>query len=227
MQEKIAVVLPVRDGGTGRSNRLKSCLDSYSIFTEGLSDIHIILDEDDYHNYDYLDNYGFISKSIVSQNLTLMEKINSVAVDLAEQYKYVAFLGDDIIFRTQWESSFIGFLSTVDFGLVYGNDFLQGERLATHPCVTSNMIRAVGFFGCPALVHNFFDNYWMEIVSQVGEIKYFPNVIMEHMHPNIGKASHDHISLNINNKMADDYTRFAHYMADNRQSDIEKIRSSK
>jgi hypothetical protein len=228
MKDKIAVVLPVRDAGTGRSARLMRCLESYKLFTEGLSDVYIIVDYDDIENYKVL--FENIPEYVLhihfaDAGITLMQKINSISVDLAEKYKYVAFIGDDIIFRTSWESNFIEFLSNVDYGLAYANDFVHGENLATHPCITSNMIKAVGFFGCPALEHNYFDNYWMDIVREVGQLQYFPHTIMEHMHPTVGKDSHDHISNEISNKMMIDQQNFTNYMNDNKHLDIEKIRN--
>jgi hypothetical protein len=224
MQEKIAIVLPVRDGGTGRFKRLQSCLDSYLEFTENLSDINVILDEDDLINYDYLDNYKFIKKHIAPVGLTLMQKINTVSLFLAEEYRYLAFIGDDIVFKTKWESEFISELSKTTNGLVYGNDLHQGRNLATHPCITSNMIKAVGFYGCPAVEHNFFDVYWLEIVRLAGTVKYLPNVIMEHMHPNAGKNPYDYISAKINNNLISDQQRYKDYMLENKMSDIIKIK---
>jgi hypothetical protein len=88
------------------------------------------------------------------------------------------------------------------------------------------MIQAVGFFGCPALSHNYFDNYWMDIIKEVGETKYFPNVIMEHMHPNVGKNPSDFISNRINSEMLSDQQNFFEYMAGNKQNDIEKIKGT-
>ena len=57
MLDKIGIVLPVRDGGTGRSERLKRCLDSYIDVTEGLSNIFVIVDEDEIETYSFLEDY--------------------------------------------------------------------------------------------------------------------------------------------------------------------------
>jgi hypothetical protein len=224
MEKKIAVVLPVRDGGTGRFKRLQNCLNSYLKFTENLSDVHVILDQDDLDNYNYLDNYSFIIKHVVPEGLTLMQKINTISLTLAEKYPYLAFIGDDIVFKTSWESKFIGELSKTKNGLVYGNDLHQGKNLATHPCITSNMVKAVGFFGCPAVEHNFFDVYWLEIVRLTGTVKYLPEVVMEHMHPNAGKNPYDYISIKINNNLISDQQRYKDYMSENKISDIFKIK---
>ena len=35
------------------------------------------------------------------------------------------------------------------------------------------------------------DNFWLDIGKATNNIKYFPNIIWEHMHPDIGKATRD------------------------------------
>lgn len=225
MLNKIGIVLPVRDGGTGRSERLKRCIESWLGHSEGLSHAFIIVDSDEVEKYSFVDNYDpeFVTKVVAPHGITLMQKINYWAIEIAEQYKYVAFIGDDIVFRDRWEKEFIDFLSQHKYALAYANDLHQGGKLATHPCITSNMIKAVGFFGCPAVQHNCFDNYWMNIVHNLGEIKYFPSIIMDHMHPHAGKANHDNISHHINNLLYQDVSNFDKYMNENKESDIKKI----
>jgi len=223
MLDKIAIILPVRDGGTGRSERLKKCLESYFNVTENLSDVYIIVDEDEIITYEFLKDYN-VNILTSLHPLSLMQKINTHALDIANKYSYVAFIGDDIVFKNEWESKFIEFLSSVDFGLAYANDLLQGQRLATHPCITSNMIKLVGFFGCPAISHNYFDNYWMDMVKLVGSIKYFDDVIMEHMHPSLNKNKKDKIYFEIAESLQKDFLAYTEYMHKNMVSDAKKIK---
>jgi len=225
MLDKIGIILPVRDGGNGRVDRLKRCLDSWLAHSDNLSHAFIIVDSDEVDKYSFIDEYNskFVTKVIAPYGITLMQKINYWALEVANEYKYVAFIGDDIVFRDRWEKEFIEFLSQHKYALAYANDLHQGEKLATHPCITSNMIKAVGFFGCPAVQHNCFDNYWMNIVHNLGAIKYFPNIIMDHMHPHAGKAHHDNISQQINNLLNQDILNFDKYMSENKESDMKKI----
>jgi hypothetical protein len=226
MQNKIAIVLPVRDGGLGRHKRLVRCLASYQEMTEGLSDIHLLHDEDECDTYHPIaEQYPQIINYCIPTGISLMEKINVHALDIASKYKYVGFIGDDIVFKTRFESYFVQELSSFDYGMVYGNDLVWDGKLATHPFVTSNAITAVGFFGCPAVEHNYFDNYWQTVFSSLEKVVYFPNIVMEHMHPVVRKEVTDEMSDEINSKLETDRIKFERYMSTNLTEDLNKIKA--
>jgi hypothetical protein len=226
MKNKIAIVLPVRDGGLGRHNRLIRCLASYKEITEGLSDIHLLHDEDECHIYHPIaEQYPKIINYCIPTGISLMQKINVHALDIASKYKYVGFVGDDIVFKTPFEKTFIEHLSSVDYGMAYGDDMVWGQALATHPFITSNAITAVGFFGCPAVEHNYFDNYWQAIFSSLDKIVYLPEILMEHVHPIVGKEVADNIYKEIENKLQLDEIKFTRYMSNNLVEDLDKIKN--
>lgn len=225
MQNKIAIVLPVRNFGTKRYQRLPRCLDSYLEMTEGLSDVYVLHDDDECEIYDpILANYPSINNLCIKSGITLMEKINVHALDIANNYKYVGFIGDDIVFRTKWENEFVSWLSTEKYALAYANDLIHTNGgLATHPFITSNLIKAVGFYGCPAVGHHYFDNYWMQVVGRVGTLKFFPETIMEHIHPIAGKAEADILFHTIESKLRENRSNFLQYMQNNFENDITKV----
>lgn len=226
MENKIAIILPVRDGGLGRHKRLERCLESYSKITEGLSDIHLLHDEDECDVYHTItEQYPQIINYCIPTGLTLMQKINVHALDIANNYKYVGFIGDDIVFKTPFESVFIEYLFSVNHGLIFGNDLIWHGALPTHPFITSKTVLAVGFFGCPAVEHNFFDNYWNVIFNALNTKKYIPEIIMEHMHSMVGKENSDYISNVIANKVELDGINFNNYINKNLETDLEKIKT--
>lgn len=225
MLDKIAVILPIRYAGEERKQRLGNAIDSWEKQSEGLSDLHVIIDDDNVEVFDYLNSDSRITSiTVQSANNTLMQKLNTIALDIASRYSYMAFSADDIVFETPWESRFIDYLKSVPYGVVYANDTIHGEHLPTHPCVSSNLVSAVGFFGCPSVAHNFFDNYWMSIGKETGNIKYLGDVIMRHMHPISGRAPSDEITEKVLNLMQSDSQGYTSYMASNFPNDIEKIR---
>lgn len=194
--------------------------------TEGLSDIHLLHDDDECDTYHPIaEQYPEIINHCIPTGITLMQKINVHALDIASKYKYVGFIGDDIVFKTPFESSFIEQLSLFDYGMVYGNDLVWNGKLPTHPFITSNAITAVGFFGCPAVEHNFFDNYWQTVFDNLGKVVYFPNIIMEHIHPIVGKENRDEISNKIHSKMDTDQIKFERYINANLVEDLNKIKA--
>ena len=101
MRNKIGVIVPVRDGGVGRAERLKRMIDSWEEQSEGYSDLHIIIDDDEVDIFTWLKSDKRI-KSITTQSKenTLMQKINTIALDIAENYEFVAFSADDIRYAT-------------------------------------------------------------------------------------------------------------------------------
>jgi tetratricopeptide (TPR) repeat protein len=222
--DKIAIVLPVRDGGTGRAKRLLKCITSWENVSEGLSDMHIIIDEDDVHHFGDLEEYKKkVSIYIKPSGLTLMQKINTIGMSLAEMYKYICFIGDDIVFQTQWESKFINYLKDVPAGLVYANTLDNPDSVdwATHPCITSNLVKAVGFYGCPAVHHNYFDNYWSEICKEIGYFQYMPEVVMDHRRKESDK---DYLFWSIVDLQEKDRVRYNEYKQSSFNEDLIKIR---
>jgi hypothetical protein len=225
MLDKIALILPIRYAGENRKNRLRDAINSWHKQSERLSDLHVIIDDDNVEVFNFLYSVKEI-KSITVQSAenTLMQKLNTIALDIASNYKYMAFTADDIVFETPWESKFVNYLSSVPYGVVYANDTLHGKKLPTHPCVSSNLVTALGFFGCPAVAHNYFDNFWMSIGTELGYIEYFDDVIMRHMHPIAGRAPYDELTVKILDLMHSDGEGYTEYMNKNFIKDIEKIK---
>jgi hypothetical protein len=228
MQDRIAIVLPVRNFGTGRYTRLIRCLNSYNEFTDGFSDVFVLHDDDECAIYDpILAKYPNMKNICVPSGINLMEKINIPAMDIANEYKYIGFVGDDIVFRTKWEQEFINTLSSNKFVLAFANDLMytKGDH-ATHPFITTNLIKAVGFFGCPAVTHHYFDNYWMDMVKIVGTVKFLPSVIMEHFHPAIHKEVRDDGWRKIESEFESNFYKYKAYIEEKHfERDVEKVRS--
>jgi hypothetical protein len=225
MLDRIALILPIRYAGENRKKRLKDAINSWHRQSEGLSDLHVIIDDDNVEVFDFLYSVKEIeSITVQSAENTLMQKLNTIALDIASNYKYMAFTADDIVFETPWESKFANYLRSVPYGVVYANDTIHGKNLPTHPCVSSNLVTALGFFGCPAVAHNYFDNFWMSVGTELGYIQYFDDVIMKHMHPLANRAPQDELSVKVLNLMHSDGDGYAKYMSENFTEDIEKIK---
>jgi hypothetical protein len=225
MLDKIAIVLPVIDAGAERHKRLIRCLASYYEVTEGLSDIHVLHDTNECNIYHpILEQYPEIFSYCIPTGLTLMEKINVHALDIANKYKYIGFIGDDIVFKTPFENQMISYLSKHTHAMAFGNDLIWNGKLPTHPFMTSKTVLAVGFFGCPAVEHNFFDNYWEMVFNALDTKEYMPEIVMEHMHPMVRKENTDYLANVIADKLQLDKLKFSNYISRNLDLDLEKIR---
>lgn len=153
-----------------------------------ISDFCVALDDDDADKYPRLDGVIYEVNPRVRMNKTL----NLVANKYADKYKTIFFMGDDHLPQTgQWDHFLAGAIDKVGYGLAYGNDLFQKEKLATAVMMSTNIIRSIGFMAPPKLIHLYMDNFWMLLGKDLNSLWYFDNVIIEHMHPFIGKGNLD------------------------------------
>jgi hypothetical protein len=72
------------------------------------------------------------------------------------------------------------------------------------------------------------DNFWLDIGKSTNNIKYFPNVIWEHMHPDNGKAHRDNQYNHAASVADQDRIEYYRYLnSEQFVSDINKINSLK
>jgi hypothetical protein len=106
---------------------------------------------------------------------------------------YLVSLGDDHVPRTaSWDLLLVKAISELEGpGFAYGNDLLQGSELPTAWMASAAAVRALGWMMLPQCDHMYVDNVIMTLGQQAGRISYVPGVIIEHVHPNAGKAPMD------------------------------------
>lgn len=104
--------------------------------------------------------------------------------------EYYAFIGDDGVPRTDgWDRKLAG--SAGDRFVSYPDDGKNGGKKATHPVCGGDLVREIGFWALPGLVHLYVDTVWDHIGRTRGVLRYCPDVLIEHMHKNLGKAPDD------------------------------------
>lgn len=155
--------------------------------------------------------------------------LNQAALKNAHAYRFLAFLGDDHRPRRAdrpWDERFRECLSGGP-GIVYGNDLLQGEKMATAVAMTSDIVKTLGFFAPPILTHLCLDLVWMEWGKAMQRITYLPDVIIEHLHPAAQKAEMDsgYEECNSPEQVASDSNAYHTYMQGEFQSDADKLRA--
>lgn len=225
MKKEILVIVPSRSNGTGRERNVERFIQHWMFFTEGHSDLCISLDEDDEHYYERYKDVIYT----VNPNERLVPKLNTASSRFVNEYKYIAFFGDDHVIKSHWETEMISyFKDNNETGIVYGNDLLQGERLPTAVCLSSNIIKELGYMIPPVLLHMYADNFWLDLGKQTNSLKYFPNIIWEHMHPDNGKADRDSQYSYAAHVVHLDRDAYQNYINNGSfQNDIEKINNLK
>jgi hypothetical protein len=139
----------------------------------------------------------------------------------------IAYLGDDHRPRTKgWDTTYLDALRELRTGIVYGDDLHQGENLPTQVAITSDIIRAVGYMAPPVLSHMYCDNYWRDLGTGAGCLRYLPHVIIEHCHPAFGKTRWDasYRDSNSADSYAADQAAYATFAQTDLAADIATVR---
>lgn len=113
--------------------------------------------------------------------------------DRKQHYSYaVGFMGDDHLPRTLgWDEIMVNTLLEMQGGYVYANDLFQGEAIPTSIVMSSEIPLALGYITLPTLQHLYADDFWLSMGKAINRIKYLPDVVIEHLHPCVGKAFTD------------------------------------
>lgn len=111
---------------------------------------------------------------------------NALAETYAPQFTALASFGDDHAPKTPgWDARLLAALQAMGgHGIVYGNDMIQGQNLATAPVMSSSVVAALGWMFLPAIAnggHFFADNVWMDL-ARPDLLRYVPDVIIRHYH---------------------------------------------
>lgn len=124
----------------------------------------------------------------------MVHKLNegALAAATAGGWAGIAFMGDDHLPRTKhWPAMLLAALDQLGTGIVYGRDGFQNKALPTWWAMTPDIIRALGRMVPADVEHLFCDNSIKDLGDRAGCLRYLPDVLIEHMHPIIGKAPTD------------------------------------
>jgi hypothetical protein len=136
-------------------------------------------------------------------------------------------VGDDHLFRTQgWDIRIEGAL--VKPGVAYGDDGVHGEAIPTAAFVSSSIVKALGWLALPTCRHLYIDNAWRTLGDRLGSRHYLADVLIEHMHPLVGKAPTDegYAKANAPEMYAHDQAAYEAWMAGPVDDDIARVRAA-
>lgn len=185
----LLVIVPSR----GRPHNIADLYVAWSATTNRNAGLLVAVDDDDPALPEYRRVCSLIDVELeVGPRLRLTGTLNRVATERAPHHQAVAFMGDDHRPRTAgWDTNLLTELDQLGTGIVYGNDLLQGEKMATAVAMTSNIVSALGYMAPPQMVHLCLDLVWVEWGKAIGRLVYLPDTVIEHMHPAVGKAASD------------------------------------
>lgn len=193
MTDDLLMIVPTR----GRPDSVPAILQAWEE-TGATADLLFAVDTDDPELVTYKKHAAALKgdervRFTFSKRRRLVGTLNQQAVKAAKSYRYLAFMGDDHRPRSAgrpWDERFRECLSGGP-GIVYGNDLLQGEKMATAVAMTSDIVSTLGYMAPPSLVHLCVDLVWLDWGRGMGRITYLGDVVIEHLHPANGKAAMD------------------------------------
>jgi len=151
------------------------------------ADLLVAVDEDD----PKVAEYGTDVQVMPGKTTGLAPILNTLAAQFVSQYDYIGFLGDDHRPRTVgWDRMLIAELGGKP-GVAYGDDLFQGKKAATAVVISSPILAALGYMVPPGVIHLYMDIFWIQLGMDLGNVRYCPWVVMEHMHPSAGKGKWD------------------------------------
>lgn len=124
----------------------------------------------------------------------LVPKLNTIATSLAVgKYAYaIGFAGDDHLPRTVgWVGRYLAALRRLGTGIVYCDDGYQGANIPTQWAMTADLVRSLGRMVPAPVDHLYCDNAVRDLGRGADCLTYLPDVLIEHMHPVVGKARTD------------------------------------
>ena len=226
MKEKILWICPTRK----RPERLEVLIRSWKHTTSNLSDLLVVVDSDDNSYSLLIEKYPEVMWEITEPVFgSFLHLINSKASKYANEYSYIGFMEDDIVFETaNYESKFIQKLKELGpTGIVHARDGVDKKKFISIPVVDSYIIKKLGLFCPPCLKSLWADNFWRELANSVKTYHKFDDVLIKHYHyskhPGIEK---DETSAIVDSNYGNDAENYKKYMETEFQKDMEKLKCS-
>lgn len=217
-----------------RPNNARRLVEAFNKTVAHPSDVSLLLaiDLDD----PMIDEYMMIYSDYVDSPLDvaiasddrmrLGPTLNHYAKKYASLYDILGFMGDDHLPETYgWDVALRSVLEASKIGVAYANDGFQGPNLPTAVAMTSNIVRELGYFVPPKLIHLYMDNFWKDIGLRITSLHYLHNVNITHMHPQANKAEWDaqYVEVNSGEMWTHDAAVWDEYCKTALENDVAKL----
>jgi hypothetical protein len=152
------------------------------------TEVLMLVDADDPTLQDYLDSN--MAVRVLAIRLGYTGSLNAIASEVASEHSIIGAFGDDVIFRTSgWDRKVTQTLANP--GIAYGDDRIHGRNHPSAVWMSTVIYQALGWLALPATTHQWADDGWKRLGQKLGILRFIPNVVVEHMHPGVGKAEWD------------------------------------
>lgn len=222
----LLVAVPSR----GRPARLAAMIDACLSLAEAETYVAVAVDADDPELTRYRALWSGAARWSLTEGprRTLSGWTNYLAAASAGRYRALASLGDDHLPRTPgWDRLLLEALDKLGGeGIAYGNDLHQREALPTAPVISAGIVEALGWMCEPTLAHMHVDNVWRDLGRAADCLAYVPEVVIEHLHPDAGKAPGDQVYAESLAGAGADREAYWKWLAERFPADVAKVRSA-
>lgn len=191
----LAVIIPTRSRPQNVAPMVQAW---YETGAFAVADLWWIVDADDARYDEYLVELRRTAPPmkihIQPEWKPLVPKLNGAATALRKEfgYKYLAFMGDDHLPRTpMWAHTLIVQHALHKAGIVYGRDGIQDRRLPTWWSMDGRIVDRLDRMVPAPVQHMYCDNAVKMLGERANCLKYLEEVLIEHMHPVVGKGKMD------------------------------------
>jgi len=183
LMTKLILLIPTK----GRPNNYQRLKESFELNTHSddnmrgpkMSSIMPVMDRFEAREYP---GTGYLASK---PDMNLVEKLNYAgAWAVKAQFKYIGFVGDDVVIQTPSFDKIIceEFEADPTLKIIHCADKMHNGQIANHWVIRADVIAAVGFFALPVCKHMFIDNFWTTVGTDTESIKYLDSVMWEHLH---------------------------------------------
>ena len=217
----LAVLVPSR----GRPENIRRLAKAMQATCRGDTQLIVGLDTDDPCLDAYLELDDYVLINVEADLRRVVPWINRLSDLYADDYRFIGTIGDDQMPRTKgWD---LRAMESLDENLFcFGDDLYPGRptgSLCCHIFMRSEVVKALGYMGPPALHHMYVDPVWLAW-GEATSIEFLDSVILEHMHYSAGKSEHDETYASSYGETQHDLEAFNEYMRTDFNSDVEKLR---
>jgi hypothetical protein len=110
----------------------------------------------------------------------LSEKLNFAASQVIDSYDQLMYASDDSVFRTEhWDTKLLDALADIGgSGIVYAHN-LRRIDIPENWLISTDYLRAVGWFANPILKQFYLDNTWADLGRRTDCIRFVKDVIID------------------------------------------------
>jgi len=225
---ELIVLIPTRE----RPMNVARFLAAASETVAGVADIVFVMDDDDplgEETVQIVANARGKQLNCYTRTQARMltgPKMNVAARAYWSTFPAIMFCGDDAVPRTRWwDAELLKSISHLGgTGYAYPNG-LGRTDIPEHVVISSDIVRALGWFSLPQLSHYYMDNAWGDLGFGAECITYRDDVVLEHMNPLYGKGPRDYVMKVVENHAQADHAAYGKWKSDGFATDLATVRS--